>query len=697
MASRLIFPPNGIPLTDFLKRTAPVQKPLLFLTAFAFLLVSLNPTFYADDSAETIAAAVLLGLPHPPGYPLYTLLSHLFAALPLGGYGFRVNLLSALLAALNVSLLFILFKKWVGLRDAWAIPLSLFWVAGATAYTGALSAKTGIYELTACFILAVLLALLQKRWELAGFLFGLSFSNHWMTFLVLAPGLLFFAFDPVRRGTALEFFRGLAGFILGLSLYLFLPLRGNQGPLLNWGDPVTFSSFWFDLTRAQYQKAEANGTWAAWGPQALFLLKNYFWEWPGLLLAALAGIFWTWRDKSLAVSGLLGGWFLLMVTLSFYLNLDSDRFYLLSAYALPSQTFLLIFAGFALTRAPDWEGWKRFAAAGLIFILAGLGGWRFSQDRQTHYTYAYDYTLNTFAQLPRNTLFYARGDSLIFPAWYFQWVEKRRPDLALVGVDGLPMDWIRTTLAHTHPDLHVPQTDQKMGAESVPTLMKWMAQKNADRPFFISFDKIDPQIIPGDSLRIEGLVQRVSPDAQKHPVPDLSAFDQEVIWNRMRLRHWKDGEPVDDRTAIFFANNYAADRNLLGLLAEDDGDAWMAKTKGKSAGANFLTAQEAYGLALYDYNAAFEWYPKESRYAYNVGNALVHLGRYQEALDYYEKAWVLDPHYAEAYFNAAIAAFHLGQNRRAGDYFNETLRLNPDYPNARQNLDYLIKNGWYHS
>ena len=82
---------------------------------------------------------------------------------------------------------------------------------------------------------------------------------------------------------------------------------------------------------------------------------------------------------------------------------------------------------------------------------------------------------------------------------------------------------------------------------------------------------------------------------------------------------------------------------------------------------------------------------------YNVGNALVHLGRYQEALDYYEKAWVLDPHYAEAYFNAAIAAFHLGQNQRAGDYFNETLRLNPHYPNARQNLDYLIKNGWYHS
>ena len=402
-------------MTDFLNRIAPAQKPLLFLTAFAFLLVSLNPTFYADDSAETIAAAVLLGLPHPPGYPLYTLLCHLFTALPLGGYGFRVNLLSALLAALNVLLLFFALKKWVGLKDAWAFPLSLFWVVGATTYTSALSAKTGIYELTACFILAVLSALLDKRWEWAGFLFGLSFANHWMTLFVLAPGFLFFAFDPVRRGTALEFLRGLAGFILGFSLYLFLPLRGSHGPLLNWGDPVNFSSFWFDLTRAQYQKAEANGTWAAWGPQGWFILKNYFWEWPGLFLAALAGIFWTWRDKSLAVSGLLGGWLLLVASLSFYLNLDSERFYLLSAYALPSQTFLLIFTGFALSRAPDLEKWKRFAAAGLIFVLAGLGIWRFCQDRQTHYTYAYDYTLNTFAELPRNTLFYARGDSLIFP------------------------------------------------------------------------------------------------------------------------------------------------------------------------------------------------------------------------------------------------------------------------------------------
>ncbi|MGH7738903.1 MAG: tetratricopeptide repeat protein, partial [bacterium] len=430
-----------------------------------------------------------------------------------------------------------------------------------------------------------------------------------------------------------------------------------------------------------------------WGPQAWVLLKDYFMEWPGLFLAAGLGALTAWRVSAKWVRGLLAGWLLLGLVLVVYLNLSADRFYLLGDYALASQSLTLLFAGFALKWAVSKRGWKNETALVLVVVLAGMGLWRFLGKRQTHYTYAYDYELNLFQELPAHSLFFARGDSLVFSAWYLQWVKGLRPDLAWVGVDGLPMGWIRETLARTHHDLHVPETSQRMGLESIPPLMKWMVDKNTDRPLYLSFASIDPKIISGAPILDEGLVERVARDKNDLPLTDAQ---QENLWSLSRFRHWRDGEPVDGRTALFFAGDYALHRNAEGLSAEAKGDQWLAEAKGKNQARDYLKSQAAYGQALGDYLAALEWYPLEPKYAYNMGNALVELGRNQEALDDYAKAWTLNPRYAEAYFNAAVATSRLGQNQRAGDYFAKVLALQPGYPRAQENLDYLEKRGWYH-
>src|SRR5579885_1668700 len=147
--------------------------PALFLAAFAFTLAGLNPTFFVDDSPETVTACVTLGIPHPPGYPLYTLLGHFFARLSLGIFPFRVNLLSALLAAGTCAFLFALLKHKLGVWGPLAAVFSLLWAAGATTYPAALSAKTGIYELTALFLLALLWSFLSDQPAVAAFLLGL--------------------------------------------------------------------------------------------------------------------------------------------------------------------------------------------------------------------------------------------------------------------------------------------------------------------------------------------------------------------------------------------------------------------------------------------------------------------------------------------------------------------------------------------
>ena len=72
----------------------------------ATLAPSLTFENSGTDGGDLIAAAWTLGVPHPPGYPTYTLLAWLATRLPVGTIAYRVNLFSALSAALAVGLLF---------------------------------------------------------------------------------------------------------------------------------------------------------------------------------------------------------------------------------------------------------------------------------------------------------------------------------------------------------------------------------------------------------------------------------------------------------------------------------------------------------------------------------------------------------------------------------------------------------------
>jgi hypothetical protein len=87
---------------------------LVFLISFTVYLKTLCPTVYVGDSGELIAAAYTLGIPHPPGYPLFTILGKVFITLiPIGSIAYRVNLLSAFFASSTVMVLYFFMLKLV--------------------------------------------------------------------------------------------------------------------------------------------------------------------------------------------------------------------------------------------------------------------------------------------------------------------------------------------------------------------------------------------------------------------------------------------------------------------------------------------------------------------------------------------------------------------------------------------------------
>jgi hypothetical protein len=88
-----------------------IYVPALAVSGLVLLgyLLTLAPTVTFWDAGEFIAAAKTLGIPHPPGTPLFVMIAHVWGILfPVGEYAFRTNLLSALLSAFGAGCFFLL-------------------------------------------------------------------------------------------------------------------------------------------------------------------------------------------------------------------------------------------------------------------------------------------------------------------------------------------------------------------------------------------------------------------------------------------------------------------------------------------------------------------------------------------------------------------------------------------------------------
>lgn len=87
---------------------------LSFIIAYIVKMLTVAPTVSFWDCGEYIAASYILGVPHPPGTPLYILIGRIFSILPLGdNIGYRVNLISPIVASLAILFLFLIIVKFL--------------------------------------------------------------------------------------------------------------------------------------------------------------------------------------------------------------------------------------------------------------------------------------------------------------------------------------------------------------------------------------------------------------------------------------------------------------------------------------------------------------------------------------------------------------------------------------------------------
>jgi hypothetical protein len=210
-----------------------------FTLPFIVYLLTLAPTIYNLDSAELTTAAATGGLMRSTGYPLYLTLGNLWSKIPVGDVGYRMNLFSAFNGALTIFLADRILQRWqVG---AWATFGALGLLATGTFFWG-MSLIAEVYTLHTALMAGLIYALLtwqdhptERRMALIGWVTGMSLAHHAASVLLI-PGSFVYVLTVARRRvfTLKSLSAALIGLLLGLSFYLYLPLRYAAQPAFNY-------------------------------------------------------------------------------------------------------------------------------------------------------------------------------------------------------------------------------------------------------------------------------------------------------------------------------------------------------------------------------------------------------------------------------------------------------------------------------
>ena len=278
----------------------------------ALYIATLAPTTAMWDASEYITAAYTMGIPHPPGNPLFVLLGRVASLVPVGSVAVRVNALAAICSAVSAAIWFLVAER---VLVAWS---SLRWTRIVAAVTAALlSASTftvwnqsvvneKVYTVSLAFFAIV--SWLTVLWcddpdgrfadrllVMIAYLIGLGYTNH-PAGLLVGPAVLL-AVIVRRPRTIFRWKLVLAGalaMVLGLTPFAVEPIRAAWHPALNEGEPTgcvdaiavgcTFSHttrvrLMANINRDQYGKPDLAERQAPFSAQVGMWWLYFKWQW----------------------------------------------------------------------------------------------------------------------------------------------------------------------------------------------------------------------------------------------------------------------------------------------------------------------------------------------------------------------------------------------------------------------------------
>ena len=676
-----------------------------FLLSFLVYVLTLCPTIFTGDNGELVTVAYTLGVPHSPGYPLYCLIGKLFTFIPIGTIASRVNLMSALFAALTVVTIYFIIIQFIKIinpnassisRFLPAISASLIFAYSDTFWSQAVVAE--VYTLWLFMVASAIFILIKWTQEktdkllyLFSFLYGVAVTAHQLTFM-LAPAfsLMVLLYEPriFARPKTIVFMFCL--FLLGLALYLYIPIRALSNPAINWNKIHDMESFLGYLLRKQYGEIKNNYN-------APYYLINLYSK---TIMADLRSFFnfinkdftWVWIFSvcGLAPMILRAKRYLFVLISAFYLagfrvwsaagiaNTPASL-YIGKTYILTSYIIMAIFIGlgfyylielssnladkiFSLQQSSGYGRKSRpvvlFTKVIFYFIIFAISlsmviplSSNYNRNDQSRNYVAYDFGRNVLDTLDKDAILFGHGDNTLFVLSYLTLVEKLRPDVTIY--DDIGGDVFKNT----------PFFLLELDDESKDKILELLLKKTK-RPIYISF---------GHYLA----------NTTKHP-RELLGLVYKVL---------RDNEKVDYEISEKYWQNYRLEDVFDGKLENKDYLTRQTISAYHLAlGTHLLRKNRLAGIALYRKAAEIDRDVRLTQQTLAMYYSM--LGMYPEAISSAKQAVSIEPHNAEAYYNLGVTYATAGMYEQAISAWQETLKRSPNFLNAKEYIEkakkYLI-------
>ncbi len=432
----------------------------IFAVALAVYNATLTPSlsYRSPDGNELATIPYVLGLAHSTGYPLYTWLGKLFTFVPVGDVAHRMNLMSAVMGAAGVALLYaIMILLTQGRRLASAFTALLF------AFSLAFWSQTVIAEVYAPNVFMVTLTVwLLLLWARAvekpssrlaeaalfcafALAYGLSLGTH-LSNLGFAPAFAVFVLLVDWRMLYRRPWVWLGGalcFVLGCLQFLWLPYKANtlNDPIMLRNAPATLMGMYRYTLGAFPQFKFAFPIQAIPDRIVLYLymLRQQFGLW-GILLG-LYGM-----AEMLARATKRFYLFILMYLAHVFFFVQY-RVFDLDVFFIPAHLLFAIFLGYGVAQLQTYAGavvrlWRRRSdgtrgilnvALALAMALIVIGEVRANWETNdcSDDTAINDFYENVFEVLPENSVLLGPGGVFGYDMFYWRLVYNVRPDVLM--------------------------------------------------------------------------------------------------------------------------------------------------------------------------------------------------------------------------------------------------------------------------
>jgi len=430
---------------------------IILILIFQIYLHTMHPIFKTNDSPETTAAAVTLGIGHPPGYPVFTIFAKIFSYIPLGNYALRINMFSSFLGLIvlfiTCKITKLLFKKIFekDLKFPYLYIVLLILGFSYIFWNQTIEAKGGIYILNLFFLSILIYFSIKLFFEFNIFyiyfifyIFSLSLTNHWPSMIILSPLFLFFLFKYRNVLKIKNYFLILFFFLLGLTPYLFLIIRASANAILNWGNPYNLENLLWVILRKAYIYPVQPGL-NVYLYQIKEFLRFTFWQSSFIFwIFSLFGFYILYKRNRNLFWFFITQYMIIIFFIVFYNRTKKDVLYLMDIFLMPSIYILILISTIGILFIINKlnTNIKKILINIIIvtlIIFMFIFNYKFNNNYKDFFLYDYgNAVLNT---IDNNGMYIGDGDDNLMPIYYFQEIQKKRTDIKFITASFLIFKW----------------------------------------------------------------------------------------------------------------------------------------------------------------------------------------------------------------------------------------------------------------